>query len=94
MSIHRPNLINAAIIMAIISVMCWAQDDDSRADASTPDVQAIAEQEDANALTSREWAGQQVCGPDRTAVWDDDKSLRCLRNVDALRAEITSGVQP
>ncbi|MBF5006884.1 hypothetical protein [Diaphorobacter caeni] len=91
--IPTSNLINAAIIMAIISVMCWAQDDDARADANTPDVQAIAEQEDADALNSREWAGQQVCGPDRTAVWDDDKSLRCLRNVDAPRTVTASGVQ-
>lgn len=46
------------------------------------DVQA-ADQEDAEALSSREWVGQQQCGPNATAVWEDDKTLLCLRHVDA-----------
>lgn len=41
------------------------------------DTQA-AEIEDAEALSSREWAGQQVCGPAATAVWHGDKQLECL----------------
>ncbi len=38
------------------------------------------QQQDTDALSSREWAGQQVCGPDATAVWLDDKTIECLRN--------------
>ena len=41
------------------------------------DTQA-AEIEDAEALNSREWAGQQVCGPAATAVWHGN-ALECLR---------------
>lgn len=38
---------------------------------------AAADAEDAEALNSREWAGQQVCGPAATAVWRGDV-LECL----------------
>lgn len=31
-----------------------------------------AAQQDAEALASREWAGQQVCGPGALASWDGD----------------------
>ncbi|MCT9812450.1 hypothetical protein N0K08_17540 [Acidovorax sp. Be4] len=40
-----------------------------------------ADLEDAAALSSREFAGQAMCGPHATAVWTDDKSLECLRNL-------------
>ena len=45
------------------------------------DVEAEADREDAAALASREWAGQQVCGPNKTPEWLDDKTLRCLRHL-------------
>lgn len=92
MLIPRPNLLNAAIIVAIVGAMAWAQDDDARADADL-DLDSVVAQEEADALTSREWAGQQICGPTRTAVWDDDKSMRCLRNIDAPRA-VAAGERP
>jgi len=41
-----------------------------------------AAREDAEAKASREWVGQQVCGPRATPEWLDDKTLRCLRNAD------------
>ncbi len=44
--------------------------------------EAEANHEDAEALASRDWAGQQVCGPHATPEWLDDKTLRCLRNLD------------
>ncbi len=46
---------------------------------------AEADQQDADALSSREWAGQQVCGPEATAVWLDDKTIECLRNRHGVR---------
>lgn len=45
------------------------------------DAEAQADREDAEALNSREWAGQQVCGPRATPEWLDDKTLRCLKNL-------------
>ena len=50
--------------------------------AAHSDAEATAAQQDAEAMTSREWVGQQVCGPHRTAVWEDDKTLTCLRTLD------------
>ncbi len=41
-----------------------------------------AERQDSEALSSREWAAQQACGPHATPDWLDDKTLRCLRNLD------------
>lgn len=42
--------------------------------------ETLADREDAAAITSREWAGQRVCGPDATPEWIDDKTLQCLRH--------------
>lgn len=42
---------------------------------------AEADQEDAAALSSREFAGQAVCGPRATPVWADDKTLECLKEL-------------
>lgn len=42
---------------------------------------AQADLEDAAALTSREFAGQAVCGPRATPVWADDKTLECLKEL-------------
>ena len=50
--------------------------------AAHSDAEATAAQQDAEAMTSREWAGQQVCGTHRTAVWEDDKTLTCLRTLE------------
>ena len=38
-----------------------------------------AEEQEAAALSSREWAGRAVCGPGREPEWLDDMTLRCLR---------------
>ena len=42
---------------------------------------AEADEEDAAALSSREFAGQAVCGPRATPVWADDKTLECLKEL-------------
>lgn len=49
--------------------------------AAHSDAEATAAQQDAEAMTSREWAGQQVCGPHRTAVWESDQVLTCHREL-------------
>ena len=40
---------------------------------------AEANLEDAAALSSREFAGQAVCGPGKVAVWLDEKEHECLK---------------
>ena len=42
---------------------------------------AAADEEDTAALSSREFAGQAVCGPRATPVWADDKTLECLKEL-------------
>lgn len=42
---------------------------------------AEADQEDAAALSSREFAGQALCGKGKTAVWADDKEMDCLKEL-------------
>ena len=49
--------------------------------AAHSDAEATAAQQDAEALASREWVGQQVCGPHRTAVWESDQVLTCHREL-------------
>ncbi|WP_103018139.1 hypothetical protein [Alicycliphilus denitrificans] len=44
--------------------------------------EAEADKQDAEAMASREWAGRQACAPDATPEWLDDKTHRCLRNLD------------
>ncbi|MGB3882032.1 MAG: hypothetical protein WA955_15790 [Diaphorobacter nitroreducens] len=40
-----------------------------------------ADRQDAEAMASRDWAGQQVCGPHSTAVWETDQVLTCLKEL-------------
>ena len=42
------------------------------------DADATADAQDAEALASRAFAAQVVCGTGSTAVWLDDKTLQCL----------------
>lgn len=42
---------------------------------------AQADREDAAALSSREFVAQVICGPGKTAVWADDKTLTCLKEL-------------
>lgn len=46
------------------------------------DDQAEADEQDRAAISSREWAGRQLCGPKAEPQWLDDKTLTCLRVVD------------
>lgn len=80
---NRPNLTTFAALVAVFAVFFWAQADDAHQIGNPQSAAAQAAQEEAEAITSREWAGQQVCGPHATAVWENDQTLLCLRNVDA-----------
>lgn len=40
-----------------------------------------ADLEDAAALSSREFAGQAVCGPGKTAVWRNNYEHDCLKEL-------------
>lgn len=42
---------------------------------------AQADEEDAAALSSREFAGQALCGKGKTAVWTDDKEMDCFKEL-------------
>ena len=64
----------AALAGALLLTGC----DDLQA-AHAVAVEQLADQQDREALSSREWAGQQVCGAGKTAAWLDDKTLTCLR---------------
>ena len=67
----------AALAAALALTGC----DDLQA-AHAKAVERVADQQDRDALSSREWAGQQVCGPKATAVWMDDKSMYCARHLE------------
>lgn len=43
--------------------------------------EAEAEQQDAAALSSRDFAAQVICGPGKVAVWIDDKEHECLKEI-------------
>lgn len=47
---------------------------------------AAAQAEEVEAQNSREWAGQQVCGPAATAVWRGD-TLECLATRSVMAVE-------
>lgn len=55
--------------------------------------ETLADREDAAALESRKWvAAQFACPKGQTAEWLDDKTIRCLRNLD--RPELVAGGRP
>lgn len=54
--------------------------------------EAEADRQDAEALSSREWAGLVQCGPHATADWLDDKTMRCLEHVD--QPQRVAGARP
>lgn len=78
----RPKLSTALLLLAIFAIFGLAQFDDARQLGNPPTAAEQAAQEEAEAIASREWAGQQACGPRATPEWLDAKTLRCLRHVD------------
>lgn len=69
-----PSLSTVAGILAVLALTAWAQSDDAAAEAE-------ADEQDRAAISSREWAGRQVCGPKAEPQWEGDV-LTCLRVVD------------
>ena len=76
MSAPRPNRGTALIVVAVIGVWLYMHDADHRAEFGQA-AELEAAQQDAAALASREFAGQQVCGPAALATWQDSKTLVC-----------------
>lgn len=84
-SIHKPPMSRRffyalmrwgwALVLAVLAALAL-----SGCDNSTAASRKEADRQDAEALSSREFAGQAVCGPHATAVWVDDKTLECLRH--------------
>lgn len=66
------------LLLAAMGSLLTGCDDLQAAHAQA--VEAVADQQDREALSSREWAGQQVCGAGMTAVWESDQVLACYRN--------------
>lgn len=73
----RPNRGTALIVVAVIGTWIWMQDADYSAEHGQA-AELEAAQQDAEALASREFAGQQVCGPAAEAQWISDKVLQCV----------------
>lgn len=65
--------------VAVLAAVFLLTGCDRMASAHAQAVEAVAEQQDREALSSREWAGQQVCGPHATAIWESDKSMYCAK---------------
>ena len=65
-----------AIALTAVSMLTGCDD---LAAAHAQAVDQVAEQQDREALSSRERAGQQVCGPHATAIWESDKSMHCAK---------------
>lgn len=71
-----PSLTTVVGIFAVLAALAWAQSDDAAAEAE-------ADEQDRAAISSREWAGRQVCGPKAEPEWRGDE-LTCLRVVDEV----------
>lgn len=75
----RPNLTTLAALLAVFSAFFWAQNDDAQRMGTHPlPVTAQADQEDAEARHSRDWAASQVC-KGQPFEWLDDKTIVCYR---------------
>ena len=76
----HPNYSTAFYIALIFAAFFMAQHldntDHSSKWARASELEAVQQEEAARA--SREFAGQQVCGPGARADWMDDKTLVCV----------------
>lgn len=76
----------AAYAAALAAALALTGCDDLQA-AHAQAVEQLADQQDREALNSREWAGQQVCGPHATAVWTGDKEMQCFKHARLAHGE-------
>lgn len=73
---HQPNWFTAIVLSTVLGAFCFLSDQDYRDEFGRADeLRAIQQEEEAK--TSREFAGQAVCGPGALAQWDDDE-LSCI----------------
>ena len=68
---HHPNWKTFLYLAAIFAAFFWAQWDDNRHEWPESD-NLVAIQQEESARASREFAGQEVCGPGALAQWDGD----------------------
>lgn len=87
----HPNWATAIVLSAVIGAFCFVSDADYRDEFSHSDELVKVQQEEA-ARSSREFAGQAVCGPGALAEWQDDKTLVCIPK--RGKAYTVAGVQP
>jgi len=73
----RPNYGTALIVLAVIALFLFVQDDDHSAEFAQADELTAVQQEE-QAKASREFAGQRACGPGAQAQWLSDKELQCV----------------
>jgi hypothetical protein len=72
----HPNWGTAIVLSTVIGAFCFLSDADYSDEFGRADELAAVQQEEA-ARASREFAGQQVCGPGARAQWDGDV-LQCF----------------
>lgn len=73
---HYPNWFTGLVLSTVIGAFCFLSDQDYRDEFAESDNLVAIQQEEA-ARASREFAGQEVCGPGALAQWVDDKTLTC-----------------
>jgi hypothetical protein len=78
----HPNVSTGAALIAGFAIFFWAQADDAQRIGNPPSAAQHAAQVEARAIARRGWAEQQACSNQATAEWQDDQTMRCLRNVD------------
>lgn len=86
---RRTRLFYARLLLALAALagaLLLSGCDDLQA-AHAQAVEQLADQQDREALSSREWAGQQVCGPHATAVWTSDKEMQCFKHARLVHGE-------
>ena len=67
----NPNWGTAIALSAVLGAFLFTQHDDHRSEFKQA-AELEAAQQEAQAKASREFAGQQVCGPGARAQWDGD----------------------
>ena len=73
----NPNWGTAIVLSAVIGAFLFMQAEEHGHEfKQAAELEAIQKEEAARA--SREFAGQQVCGPGARADWHDDKTLVCV----------------
>lgn len=73
---RHPNWFTGLVLSTVIGAFCFLSDQDYRDEFAESD-NLVAIQQEESARASREFAGQEVCGPGALAQWDGDV-LSCI----------------